>query len=69
MGFDQTKYITEFMKDNYDEIKVRVPKGKRAIIKQLAIDHNITDDRGKVSVNRMMIEAIEEKYHVDLSKP
>lgn len=69
MAFDQTKYINDYVKENYDRIEIRVPKGKREILKKLAKEHNITDDKGKVSVGRMMVEAIEEKYGVDLSKP
>lgn len=69
MAFDQNTYIKQFMSQNYDEVKVRVPKGKRAILKQIATEHNITDDKGKISVNRMVIEAVEEKYKIDLSKP
>lgn len=69
MAFDQTKYINDYVKENYDRIEIRVPKGKREILKKLAKEHNITDDKGKVSVGRMMVEAIEEKYGVDLSRP
>lgn len=68
MAFNQQQYITDYVKANYDQVMVKVPKGKKAILKQLATDHNITDDRGKVSVNRLIIEAVEEKYGVDLSK-
>ena len=69
MAFDQTKYISEYVKANYDQVMIKVPKGKKAILKKLATDHNITDDKGKISVNRMVIEAVEEKYKIDLSKP
>lgn len=69
MAFNQNKYINNYVKENYDRIEVRVPKGKRMILKKLATDHNITDDKGKISVGRMFIEAVEEKYRIDLSKP
>lgn len=69
VAFDQQKYITDYVRNNYDQVMVKVPKGKKAILKQLATDNNITDDKGKISVNRMIIEAVEEKYKVDLSKP
>ena len=42
------------MKENYDEIKVRVPKGKKEEIKAAA------DSQGK-SVNGFINEAIDEK--------
>ena len=32
----QQKAVAKYMKENYDEIKVRVPKGERAIIKSHA---------------------------------
>lgn len=31
--FNQSKYINEYIKDNYDTIKVQVQKGKREMIK------------------------------------
>lgn len=69
VAFDQTKYINDYVKENYDRVELRVPKGKKAVLKELATTHNITDDKGKISVARLMIEAVEEKYKVDLSKP
>lgn len=69
VAFDQTRYINDYIKENYDRVELRVPKGKKAILKELATTHNITDDKGKISVARLMIEAVEEKYKVDLSKP
>lgn len=69
MAFNQSQYITDYVKENYDRIELRVPKGKRVILKQLAKQYNVTDDKGKISVGRLMIEAVEEKYHVDLSRP
>lgn len=62
MAFDQTKYITQWEKENCEQIKIRVPKGKRDILKKTAEAHNL-------SVSKMFLEAIEEKYGVDLSKP
>lgn len=49
----QQKAVAKYMKENYDEIKVRVPKGERAIIKSHA------DARGE-SVNAFINRAIEE---------
>ena len=68
MAFDQNKYIDEYVKNNYDRVVIKIPKGKRDILKQIATERNITDDKGKVSVTRMIVEAIEEKYGVDLGK-
>ena len=69
MAFDQTKYVTDYIKENYDRVEVKVPKGKRAVLKKMAQELNFVDDKGKVSVSRMIIEAIEQVHHVDLSKP
>lgn len=69
MAFDQNKYVAKFLSENYDEVKFRVPKGKREILKTLAKEHNITDDKGKISVNRLIVEALEQTYKIDLSKP
>lgn len=49
----QQKAVAKYMKENYDEIKVRVPKGEKAIIKSHA------DARGE-SVNAFINRAIEE---------
>ena len=49
----QQKAVAKYMKENYDEIKVRVPKGEKAIIKSHA------DARGEI-VNAFINRAIEE---------
>lgn len=36
----QQKAVTKYMKENYDEIKIRVPKGKKEIIKEYAESRN-----------------------------
>lgn len=69
MAFDQQQYITEYVRENYDQVMVKIPKGKKQLLKQKAQELNITDDKGKTSVNRMIIEAIEQVYGLDLSKP
>lgn len=58
--FDQNKYINEFKRKNLDRIPIEVPKGKREILKKIAIDHN-------TSVNQLVIGAVEEKYKIDLT--
>lgn len=68
MAFDQNKYIDEYVKNNYDRVVIKIPKGKRDILKRIAVERNITDDKGKVSVTRMIVEAVEEKYGIDLGK-
>lgn len=49
----QQKAVTKYMKENYDEIKVRMPKGKKDIIKAHA------ESRGE-SVNAFIGRAIDE---------
>lgn len=61
MAFDENKYKQEFLKENYDEIKLRIPKGNKQTLKQLAQLKNI-------SVNQLITEAIENYYHIDISK-
>ena len=54
----QQRAVTKYMKENYDEIKVRVPKGKREAIKAYA------DSRGE-STNGFIIRAIDEAMERD----
>lgn len=62
MAFDQKKYIDEFNKENYDRISIRIPKGKKDELTKLA------KQKGGRSVNRLIIEALESYYGIDLSK-
>ena len=48
----QQKAVAKYMKSNYDELKVRVPKGKKEIIKSAA-----------KSLNGFINEAIDEKIN------
>lgn len=57
----QMKATAKYMKNNYDEIKIRVPKGDKAIIKAHA------DDRGE-SVNEFIKRAITEAMQADKKK-
>lgn len=52
----QQKAVAKYMKSNYDELKVRVPKGRKEIIKSIA------EQQGK-SLNSFIIEAIDEKIN------
>ena len=49
----QQKAVAKYMKNNYDEIKVRMPKGKKDIIKVHA------DKKGE-SINGFVNRAIDE---------
>lgn len=50
----QQKATAKYMKNNYDEIKTRVPKGKKAEIQAFA-------ERYGYSLNGFVNEAIDEK--------
>lgn len=52
----QQRAVTKYMKENYDEIKVRVPKGKKELIQAHAAAEGL-------SVNAWIGEAIEEKLN------
>ena len=58
----QQKAVSKYMKENYDEIKVRVEKGKKATIQAHA------DARGE-SVNGFINRAIDETMERDEKEP
>ena len=60
MSFDFNAYKKQYNKDNYTELKIRIPKGKRHIIDDLS-------ERTGKSINRIFIEAVERHYHVNLT--
>lgn len=60
MSFDKQGYDRNFIKENYDNVTFRVPKGKRDIIRKLS------EEKG-ISANKLIISALEIVYHIDLS--
>lgn len=58
----QQKAVTKYMRENYDEIKVRVEKGRRDIVKSHA------EARGE-SVNGFINRAISETMERDGGAP
>lgn len=52
MSFNPTAYKTEFNKQTYDEIKLRVPKGDKERIAQTAAERGM-------SLNKYIITLIE----------
>lgn len=54
----QQKAVAKYMKNNYDEIKVRVEKGKREIIKAAA-------EQAGESVNGYIKKAIDQRMEQD----
>ena len=57
----QNKATQKYIKANYDEIKIRLPKGKKEIIKNYAIKHN-------ESVNSLIKRIIDEAMERDKGK-
>lgn len=68
MAFNQSEYVTGYIKEKYDRIELKVPKGSKEVLKELAVKLDMRDDKGKISVTRLVVEAIEQVYNVDLSK-
>ena len=54
----QQKAVTKYMKNNYDEIKVRVEKGKREIIKAAA-------EQAGESLNGYIKKAVDQRMERD----
>lgn len=59
--FDPTSYKNDFAKENYDRVVFTVPKGRKADLKKVA-------DAQGISLNRLIMNAIENCYNIDLSK-
>lgn len=55
----QQKAVAKYMKNNYDELKVRVPKGSKETIKAAA------DQQTKGSINGYVNQAINERLERD----
>lgn len=56
--FDQIAYQNEFNKRNYDRIEIKVPKGRKAVIKAAAT-------AAGQSVNEFIAKAIDERMERD----
>ncbi|MPM22636.1 hypothetical protein SDC9_69094 [bioreactor metagenome] len=62
MAFNKGKYDAQFNKENYDQIKFYVYKGKRELIKKEASHLDVT-------LGKFITDALENQYGLDLSKP
>ena len=52
--------INEYNKNNYFKVALRIPKEKREVLQMLSeTEHK--------SINRLIIEAVEKHYNVDLT--
>lgn len=56
--FNQIAYQNEFNKRNYDRIEIKVPKGRKAVIKAAAT-------AAGQSVNEFIAKAIDERMEMD----
>ena len=54
----QQKAVNKYMKANYDEIKVRVPKGQKEAIQEYAASQG---ESVNAFINRIITEAIENR--------
>ena len=55
------EYQNEYNRENYFKVALRIPKEKKEMLQELA-------KLEKVSVNKLIINAIEQFYGVDLSR-
>lgn len=55
--FNPTEYKNNFNKTNYYEFKLRIPKESKEILERLSLENNI-------SINKLVIDAIEKTYNV-----
>ena len=55
------EYQNEYNKENYFKVALRIPKEKKEMLQELA-------KLEKVSVNKLIINAVEKFYGVDLSR-
>lgn len=69
MAYDEKKYKAQYTKENYDQVMIKVPKGQKETLRQLATDLDIKDNKGLISVTRLIINALEKTYKINLSNP
>jgi hypothetical protein len=62
MGTKQTKYIDAFKKEHYDRILFRIPKGRKAELKEYATIQDL-------SINQLILYAVEKYTKLDLHTP
>jgi len=60
--FSSNEYVKDYVRQNYDRYSLRVPKGKAKALWACAAHNNIRSDKGLVSVNRLVMNALEETY-------
>lgn len=58
--FDAIKHYNQYKREHYDRLSLLIPKGGKEQLKQLVI----TEKKG--SVNKLIIEVIEQYYKIKL---
>lgn len=61
MAFDKMSYDNAYRRQHYDLVQFSVPKGKKALLKEIAENKNLP-------LSKMIVEALETQYGIDLSK-
>ena len=57
----QQKAVAKYMKNNYDELKIRVPKGSKSLIEAAAKADN-------QSINGYVKKAVKAQYEADMGE-
>jgi hypothetical protein len=61
VAFDKLEYNAQYTKTHYERITLTIPKGTKAVVKQMAGDYG-------VSMTQLALSAIEQKYGVSLTE-
>lgn len=61
--FNQQQYVNDYKRENYDEMRFLVPKGRRDDIKALVKEKHFP------SISAFVVDAIEKQHNVDISTP
>ena len=55
-----SQYKAEHRRNNYDQVVLEIPKGKKELLVKLKSKY-------KTSINRVIVKALEDTYGIDLS--
>ena len=58
---EQLQYIRDYKKEHIERIRLEIPKGKKDLVRETA-------EKNNVSMNRLIVSALETQYNIDLSK-
>lgn len=61
--FNQQQYVNDYKRENYDEMRFLVPKGRRDDIKALVKEKHFP------SISALVVNAIEQQFGIDISTP